>query len=1296
MEPVGFAFGILGPLESLVRDLKNRFENHKEAPGRLDGIATRLLSCHESLSSLNDLLGEGWPQEFPQKSKDICEKDFSRVSELSSSCKKQIEDLQNQVSVDPNLAWSMRSYMNLKRIAKTNRVMAQLDRLDAESKEIEVYVRSLNSLLSKAYQSANLVQVSTVSTERFRAIFKVPRLSGLVVLDFESLETPEGKLKDFLLNQSTTSKQVTAALGAAQCNAPLSGIVGMGGVGKTSALIGLGYDDDVRRRFSDGIHFLIFGQQAKASEVIKGIGRFVRDSGGRNIAEDVESSASVRESAEKAALWFSGRACLFLCDDIWRADGRPQGFLEDLKLLLDTSAESKMVISTRDRTIAEEAGHKVLFEPRSVHGATSLRIFLAYADALEVYAHEAENLSNEILAFCAGLPIALAVAGRLLGRYLQRASNDLQSALRMCLAQLRKDSSEIVEKGVGTYSSFYATIRASLEFLEGDRLRISDTRGRTMFQLFEALCVLKNQGHLPISILQRLWGLSFDETFLIIEKLADMSIIALHLGERDPLCELPDVSISAHDLVLAYSNHLARESNSEGMWHMKLLDGYKCFDLVSERDVQSTGVTFQKSPNPWWDVESDGYIHNNLSRHMTHGGLVAELYGLVSDIRWTKFRVNEGGLLELENDIDMLLLALRNDGVSLGEINALCKDIQILQRSLRLSWATLHKNPRECGFQLFRHLCQLKDSSALINIYLKSIENWTEKPWLRPYHMDDAGSDDLEVMQTFVKGCETVAWTPHEKKIIYTSYEDIIVFNVGRCEEEFRFKGHENIVSSLSCAANGRTMVSGSRDNTVRLWDLETRTQIGETLTGHTDSVTSIAISGDGQTVISASKDKTVRVWKLEGDKLIRKYCRRCFFNVRSVAMSENGQRAVSSRGTVWDTRRRRIKQVGKLRLPSTEKKHMRISQVGVQLVTGSRDGTVRLWNLDEKKMGHVIFKGFRGVMDVSMSADGSRVAACFTDGTARVWDTLTRKIIATPIIGSSRFRVNKCALDSEGSQLALTNYSGKITVLNVSATGEEKDRIRPHTDSVRSIAYCAETKTIMSASSDGTLQTWNADTGLPSGEPLSISRPCRSAYCLAISRTGKKIAVAFRWAGAISVWDLHNRNKIATIEIGRFAIRRDQDIRNLGISGSGKFVFLQENGNDVIHVWDTSKSAPLAIPRNEVPHSLQHDIALMEKQNKERGSIIFGSEQQSDMIKNEFTDCCDFESSYSREWKLRIESCGREVILVDKYQNQAVIGTLSDHIFDNCWIVYRNSRGEQVLVVGDEIGRLHWFTIVM
>lgn len=117
---------------------------------------------------------------------------------------------------------------------------------------------------------------------------------------------------------------------------------------------------------------------------------------------------------------------------------------------------------------------------------------------------------------------------------------------------------------------------------------------------------------------------------------------------------------------------------------------------------------------------------------MSNGGLTADLASLVTDIRWTKFRMKEGGLLELENDIDMLLSSLSNESVE--EEDSLYKDLQILRKTLRLSWGAIHKNPQECGFQLYRHLFHLKDSEV-IHKFLKSIKDWLGKPWLRPFHM---------------------------------------------------------------------------------------------------------------------------------------------------------------------------------------------------------------------------------------------------------------------------------------------------------------------------------------------------------------------------------------------------------------------------------------------------------------------------------------------------------------------------------------------------------------------------------
>ncbi len=136
------------------------------------------------------------------------------------------------------------------------------------------------------------------------------------------------------MHEGTAPKHIKAVLGGDERKALLSGIVGMSGVGKTRALICLGYDDDVRRRFPDGIHFVTFGLQAVASEVILRIGRFARVSGGRMRSKEAESSPYLSDAVENVAEGFSDKASLFLCGYPWRIEGHGDGFLEDFKHLL--------------------------------------------------------------------------------------------------------------------------------------------------------------------------------------------------------------------------------------------------------------------------------------------------------------------------------------------------------------------------------------------------------------------------------------------------------------------------------------------------------------------------------------------------------------------------------------------------------------------------------------------------------------------------------------------------------------------------------------------------------------------------------------------------------------------------------------------------------------------------------------------------------------------------------------------------------------------------------------------------
>ena len=73
-------------------------------------------------------------------------------------------------------------------------------------------------------------------------------------------------------------------------------------------------------------------------------------------------------------------------------------------------------------------------------------------------------------------------------------------------------------------------------------------------------------------------------------------------------------------------------------------------------------------------------------------------------------------------------------------------------------------------------------------------------------------------------------------------------------------KGHTASVYSVALSADGKTLASGSRDKTIRLWDVAGGSSLRE-LKGHTAPVLSVAFSADGKTLASGSEDKKIRLW---------------------------------------------------------------------------------------------------------------------------------------------------------------------------------------------------------------------------------------------------------------------------------------------------------------------------------------------------------------------------------------------------------------------------------------------------
>jgi len=128
------------------------------------------------------------------------------------------------------------------------------------------------------------------------------------------------------------------------------------------------------------------------------------------------------------------------------------------------------------------------------------------------------------------------------------------------------------------------------------------------------------------------------------------------------------------------------------------------------------------------------------------------------------------------------------------------------------------------------------------------------------------GCQDCAAVSDPLKGhtdsVTSVAYSPDGRHIISGSDDHTIrIWNAKTGTAVGALKGHTRPVSSVAYSTDGRHIISGSDDHTIRIWDAKAGIAVGDPLKGHTRSVKSVASSPDGRYIISGSYDHTIRIW---------------------------------------------------------------------------------------------------------------------------------------------------------------------------------------------------------------------------------------------------------------------------------------------------------------------------------------------------------------------------------------------------------------------------------------------------
>jgi RNA polymerase sigma factor (sigma-70 family) len=208
--------------------------------------------------------------------------------------------------------------------------------------------------------------------------------------------------------------------------------------------------------------------------------------------------------------------------------------------------------------------------------------------------------------------------------------------------------------------------------------------------------------------------------------------------------------------------------------------------------------------------------------------------------------------------------------------------------------------------------------------------------------------------------------------------------------QSYRAKG---AVLSVAYSKVGNMVATGDYEKRVNLFRGITPT----ILAGHSDKVYSVAFTPDGKTLVSGSGDKTVMVWNLASLKP-RLALRTHTSAVRSVACSADSKLLASAGadGTVrlWDLTAEGPKETAVLKDHKGEVFCVAFSPDGKTMASAGADTTVRLWKVNGMKAQlQTVLRGHKGeVLSVAFSPDGKMLVSGGADATVRLWDLTAQK----------------------------------------------------------------------------------------------------------------------------------------------------------------------------------------------------------------------------------------------------------------------------------------------------------------
>lgn len=366
-----------------------------------------------------------------------------------------------------------------------------------------------------------------------------------------------------------------------------------------------------------------------------------------------------------------------------------------------------------------------------------------------------------------------------------------------------------------------------------------------------------------------------------------------------------------------------------------------------------------------------------------------------------------------------------------------------------------------------------------------------------------------------------------------------------------------------------RVLTTGARPPTLKEWDLAAGREL-VSIKGKMHYFREGIYGPQGKTALvngAAGASPILAHYDLASGELLREWHKDYYAHSRSIVLSVDGERLlVGSRhmGTEW--------LLGGYKLLKKYTGHHGHAVTSIayckdpgQILTGSRDGSIRRWDRVDGKVllrwfphnGHVshiavspdgkwvLSCGSRMVAESSMATgdprvkwerhggavqgvaflpDGRHVLSGSTDGTLRVWDSNTGATVR--VITGAKLGAYAVAVSPDGSRAAAGCKDGVLREFTL-ADGALLRELKGHRGYVRAVAYTHDGARLLSSAGDGSICVWARDADEPSAR---LEGHRGGVLAIAVSPDGKRVISGGR-DGTVRLWDLGEAKLLKTLK---------------------------------------------------------------------------------------------------------------------------------------------------------------------